>query len=241
MQLIQHATYEDVSKAAAREIAALIREKPEAVLGLATGSTPLGMYEELIRIHREEGLDLSQVTTFNLDEYYGLDRDHEQSYYQFMQEHFFQHVNIPQAQIHIPDGNPDDVDSYCREYEDMVRQAGGIDLQVLGIGTNGHIGFNEPADELIPHTHLTELASSTVEANARFFSRIEDVPRHAITMGMSTIMQAKRIMLLATGKTKAPIVKQLMTPSITTRVPASLLWLHGQVQVYVDEAAAAQL
>lgn len=241
MQLVKQSTYDDVSRAAAKEIATHIRKNPRIVLGLATGSTPIGLYRELVRFHREEALDFSQVTTFNLDEYYGVEPDHPQSYHRFMQEHLFARVNIPEDHIHIPDGNPKDIEAYCRHYETMIKEAGGIDIQVLGIGTNGHIGFNEPAEELKPHTHQVQLAPSTIEANARFFSSKEDVPRSAITMGMHTILQAKRILLLATGEAKAQIVKKLMRPVISTRVPASLLWLHDNVQIYVDDEAAQLL
>ena len=178
------------------------------------------------------------MTTFNLDEYYGIEPTHPQSYHRFMQDHFFAHVNIPEDHIHIPDPNPKDIEAYCRHYEGMIKEAGGIDIQILGIGTNGHIGFNEPADELKPYTHHIQLATSTIEANARFFSSKDNVPRSAITMGMHSILQAKRILLLATGGTKAPIVKKLLHPAISTRVPASLLWLHDNVQIYVDDQAA---
>lgn len=241
MQIIKHDTYDSVSQAVARVIAEQVRQKPQTVLGLATGSTPTGLYRELVRLHREEGLDFSRVTTFNLDEYYGLDHDHPQSYHQYMWEHLFSHINVPKEQIHIPDGKPEDVATYCRQYETMIQEAGCIDIQVLGVGSNGHIGFNEPADELEPYTHLVRLAHSTIEANARFFSSIEDVPRSAITMGICTILKARRIVLLATGKAKAPIIRKIMNSGISTFVPASLLRLHDDVEIYVDDEAAQLL
>lgn len=238
MQLIQHRTYENVSQAAAKIIANQIRQKPKTVLGLATGSTPIGLYRELIRYHREEELDFSQVTTFNLDEYYGLVPDHPQSYHTYMWEHLFSHLNIPEDRIHIPSGTPDDVKAYCESYETAIREAGGIDIQILGIGSNGHIGFNEPAEELEPYTHQVTLADATIEANSRFFSNKAEVPRSAITMGLRSIFQANKILLLATGESKASIVSRIFKPGITTQVPASLLQLHGDVLVFVDDEAA---
>lgn len=241
MEFIKQDTYASVSKVTADVIEAQIRSNPRTVLGLATGSTPIGLYQELIRRHQEEGLDFSQVTTFNLDEYYGLEPDHPQSYHHFMREQLFNHINVPEENIHIPDGKPEDVERYCREYEALITEVGGIDIQILGIGTNGHIGFNEPADELQPYTHLVELAQATIEANSRFFASQDDVPRQAVTMGIASILKAKQIMLLATGEAKAPIVGKIATSGITTHIPASLLHLHGNVRIYVDEAAAQRL
>lgn len=241
MQLVKCSTYEAVSRTVAEEIVRLVKDKPHAVLGLATGSTPIGLYQELIRFHRDEGVDFSRVTTFNLDEYYGLAPDHPQSYHYFMQKQLFDHLNIPEQNRHIPDGRPKDVEAFCQSYERLIEKAGGIDLQVLGIGENGHIGFNEPAGELQPGTHLVQLAEATIEANARFFNSRDEVPRQAITMGMRTILQAKRIVLLATGEKKASIVKKLMRSGITTQIPASLLRLHANVQIYADSEAAKLL
>lgn len=241
MELKKYADYDQMSEAVAKEIAAHVRRHPRTVLGLATGSTPIGLYRELIRHHREEQLDFSEVITFNLDEYYGIQSDHPQSYHRFMQDHFFAHVNIPEQHIHIPESQPEDVQSYCRRYDEMIEEAGGIDIQILGIGSNGHIGFNEPAEELQLHTHQVQLAPSTIEANSRFFSSPDEVPRSAITMGMRSILKARRIFLLASGEGKAPIVKKLMKPAISTRLPASLLWLHDNVQICVDGAAAQLL
>lgn len=241
MQFQTFDTYEALSKAAAVAIAEEVRANPRAVLGLATGSTPLGLYRELIRLHREEGLSFAQVKTFNLDEYYGLAPDHSQSYHHFMWENLFSHIDISKENINIPSGTPDDVDAYCRAYDARINEVGGIDLQILGIGTNGHIGFNEPGEELTPRCHRVQLAEATIEANARFFDNAADVPRTAITMGMESILQAKKIMLLANGEAKAPVIGKLQTSGITTKIPATLLRLHRHVHVYVDAAAASQL
>lgn len=240
MKLIIEKNYEDMSQKAATIIAKSIREKPDLVLGLATGSTPIGTYKELIRMHKEEGLDFSQVTTFNLDEYIGLAPEDVQSYYHFMFETLFNHINIKKENIHIPDGKTEDIESFCRKYEADIKNSGGIDLQILGIGVNGHIGFNEPAEELIFDTHLTDLAEETIKSNSRFFDSPEEVPRKAITMGIGSIMRAKKIMLLANGKNKAPIISQLVeNNAVTTQNPASLLKLHHDVVVLVDEEAAS--
>lgn len=240
MRFFKHATPQDVSREVAKKIAAAIRENPRTVLGLASGSTPVGLYHELIRYHREEGLDFSQVTTFNLDEYYGLEPDHPHSYHTFMKEELLDHINVPEKNIHIPNGKVESIAAFCEQYERAIAEAGGIDIQILGVGTNGHVGFNEPADELQPYTHFVQLAPSTIDANARFFPSRDDVPRSAITMGMSTILGARRIYLLALGTTKAPIIKKIMQSGITTRIPASLLRLHRDAEVHVD-AEAAQL
>ncbi|GIQ69935.1 glucosamine-6-phosphate deaminase [Xylanibacillus composti] len=232
---------EAVGIAAADQISRLLQEKPTCVLGLATGGTPLGTYRELIRRHQTGELEMSRVTTFNLDEYYGLDRDHPQSYWQYMQEHLFRSLPIPEERIHMPPGKPEQVEASCLEYEQEIEQAGGIDLQLLGIGANGHIGFNEPAESLQPATHLAKLAESTVQANARFFASPEEVPQYAITMGIGTIMKAKRIVLLATGEAKAEILSKLYTSPITTRLPASMLHMHPHVTILADREAGSLL
>lgn len=237
MKLQMAKTKGEVSQLAADEIQQIIKEKPQAVLGLATGSTPIGTYQELIRRYQEGKIDFSQVRTFNLDEYYGLDSHHPQSYHTFMRQMLFNHINVKEQNIYIPSGSPEDVVKYCRAYEQKIEEAGGIDLQILGIGQNGHIGFNEPAGELQPDTHLVRLASETIEANARFFERKEDVPRYAITMGIQTILKAKKLLLLVTGKEKAEIVQKLFDSGITTDIPASLLKLHSNVTVLVDAEA----
>lgn len=243
MKLRQVETEYEVSRLAADYIEETIKqsiiEREQAVLGLATGSTPVGTYQELIRRHQQGGLDFHKVTTFNLDEYYGLDSQHPQSYATFMREQLFDHINVPKEQIHIPSGTPEDIASYCKEYEQRIEQAGGIDLQLLGIGRNGHIGFNEPASELQPDTHLVKLAQETIEANARFFEHVEDVPQYAVTMGIQTIMKAKKVLLLAIGEEKAEIIQKLVTSGITTDIPASLLKLHPDVTIIVDRAAGS--
>lgn len=244
MQVVKHATYDDMSQAVAKIIATEVRNNPSAVLCLATGSTPIGIYEELIRLHREAGLDFSNVTSFNLDEYYGLDKHHPQSYSYFMWEHLFAHVNIPEENIHhirVPSNKLEDVDKYCQEYELKIKKAGGFDILIDGIGLNGHIGFNEPADELKPYTHLVDLAQSTIKANSRFFSSIDEAPRHALTMGIATILGAKRIMLVASGGHKAEIVNKIMHSNITTQNPASFLHLHHDTEIHVDSEAAQLL
>lgn len=231
----------EVSVKAADMIQEVVEQNERPVLGLATGSTPLGMYRELIDRYQAGEIDFSAVRTFNLDEYYGLAPDHPQSYYQFMMKSFFEHVNVPLEQIHIPHGKPTDVQAYCQQYDAWIEKAGGIDLQILGIGVNGHIGFNEPADELQPFTHLVRLKEETIEANARFFERREDVPQYAITMGIRNILQAKKIILLAIGEDKAAAVAGMLNAGITTRLPATFLQLHDHVHVLVDEAAASKL
>ncbi|WP_422445094.1 glucosamine-6-phosphate deaminase [Thermoanaerobacterium sp. DL9XJH110] len=242
MQLIIEKSFSDMSSRAAGIIAGEIIKKPDLVLGLATGSTPLGTYRELIRMHREEGLDFSGVVTFNLDEYYGLSPDNPQSYHYYMYENFFKHINIKPENIHIPDGMAEDVEAHCRKYDEEIARYGGIDLQLLGIGRNGHIGFNEPGDELLTVTHLTELTQDTIRANSRFFNSIEEVPKKAITMGLGTIMQAKKILLLASGENKARIMAELLgEEAVSTKVPASFLLLHQDVTVIIDEEAAKLL
>lgn len=233
------------AQAVAKQVADIIEEtikaKPNCVLGLATGSTPIPTYQELIKRHREGRIDFSQVRTFNLDEYYGLKPDHPQSYAYFMEENLFKHINISKANVHIPSGTPDDLEAYCQEFEQSVIDNGGIDLQLLGIGQNGHIGFNEPADELQARTHLVRLADNTIEANARFFASREEVPEYAITMGMGTILSARKILLVAEGNSKAAIIRQLFDSGITTRIPASFLRLHQDVTILVDQKAASLL
>ncbi|MCA9171368.1 MAG: glucosamine-6-phosphate deaminase, partial [Planctomycetales bacterium] len=199
MRVIIRDDYEEISRAAARDVARLLNSKPNAVLGLATGSTPLGIYRELVRMHRDEGLDFSKVTTFNLDEYVGLTPSNPQSYHYFMHEQLFQHINIARQNIHIPSGTTDNYDAFCVWYEQRIVDCGGIDLQVLGIGSDGHIAFNEPSSSLGSRTRLKTLAKQTIQDNARFFSRPEDVPIYAVTMGVGTILEARSILLVASG------------------------------------------
>jgi len=233
--------YQHLSKKAANLVASQIGLKPNSVLGLATGSTPEGMYQELVRLHHEDDLDFNEVVTFNLDEYYGLDKDNPQSYYYFMVKNLFSLVNIRPENIHIPNGKAVDIEMECRQYEKAIKSTGGIDLQVLGIGRNGHIGFNEPDVKFEAITHLVYLDEETIEDNSRFFERVEDVPKTAISMGIKTIMQSKKILLLASGKEKAEIVKEALQGGITPETPASVIQLHPDVTVILDKEAAVLL
>lgn len=241
MRVIIQPSELEVSQRAAQFVARLIRYKPSCVLGLATGTTPLAMYRELIRLHREEGLDFSRVTTFNLDEYVGLGPSDPHSYRYFMQEHLFNHVNIPPQQTHFPDGRALDFAASCLAYEHRIKDSGGIDLQVLGIGSDGHIAFNEPGSSLGSRTRLKTLASETVKDNSRFFESIDQVPRLAITMGVGTILESKQCMLLALGTKKARAIRDTIEGPITAQVTASALQLHRDVIVVLDEDAASLL
>lgn len=231
--------YEAMSKKAALMVASQIILNPKSVLGLATGSTPIGMYNELVTMFKKGEIDFSEVTTFNLDEYYGLPRDHESSYYRYMMDNFFGHVNIPQHQVHIPNGMAKNVVKECLEYEEKIRIAGGIDLQILGIGANGHIGFNEPGDKLNVTTHLVGLTEKTINDNSRFFEREEDVPREALSVGIATIMKAKKIVLLASGRNKAEAIREMVSGYVNTQVPASILQTHPELTLIVDKEAGA--
>lgn len=241
MEVIIRPTSQEASVLGARVLAALVRKKPRAVLGLATGSTPLALYRELIRLHREEKLDFSGVTTFNLDEYLGLAPDHQASYHHFMHENLFRHINVRPEHIHIPDGLANDVPASCAEYEKRIADAGGIDAQVLGLGGDGHIGFNEPSSSLASRTRIKTLTPRTRADNARFFSRPEDVPLHVITMGVGTIMAARSILLLAFGAKKASAVRQSVEGPITANAPGSILQMHPAAQVLLDEESAGNL
>jgi glucosamine-6-phosphate deaminase len=241
LELIIQPDSEAASRLAARAVVRLLREKPAAVLGLATGSTPLRLYQELIRLHQEQQIDFSGVTTFNLDEYVGLPREHVQSYHSFMWENLFRHVNIDPQKVHIPDGLTPDVPACCQDYERKILGAGGIDLQVLGIGTDGHLGFNEPGSSLASRTRIKTLTSQTRRDNARFFGSVAQVPYHAITMGVGTVMEARQCLLLAFGAVKAPAVAQAVEGPITAMHPASILQMHPAVRVFLDEPAAASL
>jgi glucosamine-6-phosphate deaminase len=241
MEVIITRDYDEMSQVAAQIIRRQVIRKPDSVLGLATGSTPLGTYKEMIRMHREEGLDFSKITTFNLDEYLGLPPAHPQSYRYFMNENLFKHINISPSRIFIPNGMAEDIDSYCQWYEEQIKKAGGIDLQLLGIGSDGHIAFNEPGSSLGSRTRLKTLTESTIRDNARFFDRKEDVPCFAITMGVGTIFEARDIVLIANGKKKAAVCAKFIEGPVTARVTASRLQLHPHVLVVLDEAAASQL
>ncbi|HEX8372069.1 MAG TPA: glucosamine-6-phosphate deaminase [Chthoniobacterales bacterium] len=243
MEVIIQPNAETASLLAAAQIARLLRKKPDAVLGLATGSTPLALYQELIRLHREQGLDFSAARFFNLDEYLGLGPDHPASYASFMRMHLFDPLGIDPACTHIPSGlvGGPDVEEHCAIYEKQIRNAGGIDLQVLGIGSDGHIGFNEPGSSLSSRTRIKTLTRSTREDNARFFSSRDEVPLHVITMGIGTIMEARNISLLAFGNAKADAVAGAVEGPITASQPASILQMHPSVKMYLDEPAAGKL
>jgi len=242
MEIIIQQNKQAASVAAARVVARLVREKPDAVLGLATGSTPLPLYAELIRMHREEGLDFSAVTTFNLDEYVGLEKEHAQSYHSFMWQNLFSHININPDKIHIPDGMTTDVPACCAAYEQAIVDAGGIDLQILGIGSDGHIGFNEPTSSFASRTRIKTLTQETVADNARFFDGDESkVPRHCITMGIGTIMAARSNIMLAFGGGKAEAIAAMVEGPVAAMAPASILQHHRNAKVFIDDAAAAQL
>ena len=233
---------DELARQAARMIASAVRAKPKITLGLATGGTMVGIYKELVRLHQQESLDFSQVTTFNLDEYLGLPSAHPQSFNYFMREQFFDHVNISAKNIHIPDGTiSKDYDGYAAGYEEAIRKAGGIDLQLLGIGRNGHIGFNEPTSSIGSRTRLKVLTHETIEDNRKFFAPGENIPRCAITMGIGTILEARKILLLATGTSKAMAVAKSIEGPIASAVSASALQLHPDVTFLVDEGAASQL
>ena len=234
MKKILCKTYDDMSRQAAQLIIDQIHAKPDSVLGLATGSSPIGMYQALIEAYKAGTVDFSKAKSFNLDEYYPIAPDNDQSYHYFMQEHLFRHINLSES--HIPDGTAADVDRECAAYDKMIAEAGGIDLQVLGIGPNGHIGFNEPDNALFAGTHKTGLTQKTIQANARFFASIDDVPKMAITMGMGNILKAKKIVLLITGKNKTEVAEAIFNGKITCDIPASFLQLHPDTTVLIDES-----
>ncbi|NLK44200.1 MAG: glucosamine-6-phosphate deaminase [Tissierellia bacterium] len=238
MKIFVGKNYEEMSKIAAKIFIGAIKEKPNIVLGLATGSTPIGLYKELIRAHKEEGLDFSRVTSFNLDEYVGLSPEHPSSYGYYMKEELFDHVNILRGNTHIPDGKAENVEEYCKVYDEMIEKAGGIDIQLLGVGENGHIAFNEPDESLSLGTTIVKLTENTIEVNSRFFESIEEVPKTAISMGIGGILKAKKIVLLANGEKKAPVIKELLnTDRVSTKFPVSFLLLHPDVTIIVDEEA----
>lgn len=240
MKLIVCENYEEMSRCAADVVADVMKAKRDCVLGLATGSTPVGMYKELARRYAEGELDFSTVRSVNLDEYYPIAPDNAQSYRYFMNTNFFDHINIDKAQTHVPNGAAADPEEECRAYEEVIASMGQVDIQVLGIGQNGHIGFNEPDEALYPLTHLTGLTESTLKANARFFSEDEVMPTSALTMGMGTILRAKKILILANGEAKADAVKTLLDGMVTTACPASFLNLHDDVVVICDRAAVSK-
>ncbi len=252
MLVVVHENYDAMSKKGAEIIASRIRRKPNLVLGLATGSTPVGVYKELIKLHKNEGLDFSKVVTFNLDEYVGLPPEHDQSYHYFMKDNLFKDININPSNVHVPQGMFGDLKissfetdpkivQFCDWYEDEIKRYGGVDIQVLGIGGNGHIAFNEPGSSLGSRTRIKTLTEKTVKDNARFFKSINDVPRYAITMGVGTIMEAKELLLVANGAGKADAIKAAVEGPVTAMCPASALQLHRKAIILADKPAASKL
>ena len=232
--------YQDVSRKAANIMSAQIIMKPDAVLGLATGSTPVGMYAQLAEWYRKGDLDFSKVTTVNLDEYKGLSGDNDQSYRYFMNRNLFDHVNIDKARTFVPDGLEEDSEKACAQYNEVIHEIGGVDMQLLGIGGNGHIGFNEPGSAFEKETHCVDLTESTIRANARFFDSMDEVPKQAYTMGIKTIMMAKKILIVVSGEDKAETVKNAFFGPVTPQVPASILQMHPDVTIVADEAALSK-
>jgi glucosamine-6-phosphate deaminase len=240
MEIYRAKNYQDMSRKAANIISAQIIMKPDCVLGLATGSSPIGAYEQLVEWYKKGDLDFSRVTTVNLDEYKGISRENSQSYYYFMNDNLFSHVNIDRSKTFLPDGMEEDSEKACRQYDEIVHSLGGVDLQLLGLGHNGHIGFNEPGIAFEKGTHCVTLTERTIKANMRFFLSEDDVPRQAYTMGIKTIMSAHKILLVVSGEEKADIVKEAFFGPITPQVPASVLQLHNDVTIVADEAALSK-
>ncbi len=241
MRIIKTKDYDDMSRKAANVISAVMTEKPACVLGLATGSSPIGTYKNLIKRYENGDLDFSQVTTVNLDEYKGLDHDNDQSYYYFMRENLFKHVNINMERTNVPNGMEPDSEKACQAYNEIIHSVGQIDMQLLGIGHDGHIGFNEPADHFPKETHCVDLTETTINANARFFASREDVPTQAYTMGIQTIMSAKKVLMVASGADKADIIAQAFFGPVTPQVPASILQFHPDFILVADEAALSKV
>lgn len=240
MRIYKAADYNDMSRIAANVIASQVVMKPDCVLGLATGSTPIGTYKNLVEKYENGDLDFSAVTTVNLDEYKGLPRENDQSYYYFMHDNLFDHVNVKPENTHLPDGTKTDAEEECKNYEALIRKVGGQDLQLLGLGHNGHIGFNEPSDVFEKETHCVNLQERTIEANKRFFASADDVPKQAYTMGIGTIMQAKKILVVVSGEDKADTVAKAFFGPVTPEVPASILQFHPDVILVADEAALSK-
>lgn len=241
MKIICAKDYKDMSRKAANIISAQVILKPDCVLGLATGSTPIGTYEQLVDWYNKGDIDFSGITTVNLDEYKGISRENDQSYYYFMNHHLFSKVNVNKERTFLPDGMEPDSQKACDDYNRIIHSVGGIDLQLLGLGHNGHIGFNEPANFFEPETHCVDLTESTIEANKRFFASIDDVPKQAYTMGIKTIMQAKKVLVVVSGADKADIVKEAFFGPVTPRVQASVLQFHNDVTIVADEAALSKV
>ena len=241
MKIYETKDYQEMSRQAANILSAQVILKPDCVLGLATGSTPIGTYDQLVDWYNKGDVDFSQVRTVNLDEYRGLTRDNDQSYYYFMHQHLFARVNIKLEKTNVPDGTQEDAEKECARYEALIESMGGVDIQLLGLGHNGHIGFNEPAADFAVTTHCVDLTESTIEANKRFFESADDVPRQAYTMGIGTIMKAKKILLVVNGEGKADIVAKAFFGPVTPEVPASILQLHRDVTIVADKAALSKI
>ena len=237
MRIIRTKNYDEMSRKAAAIIAAQVIHKPNCVLGLATGGTPVGTYKYLVEWYKSGDLDFSEVSTVNLDEYRGLPREHRESYWSFMHRNLFDHVNIPQDRINLPDGTNMDADAECKRYDAVIASMGGVDLQLLGIGHDGHIGFNEPSDAVDMGTHCVDLTEETIEANKRFFASRDEVPRQAYTMGTHTIMSARKVLMIVSGKDKAGIIKKAFFGPVTPHVPASILQMHPNFVLVADEDA----
>ncbi|MBR5270676.1 MAG: glucosamine-6-phosphate deaminase [Clostridia bacterium] len=237
MKFIVCENYEEMSKKAAEIMADVIKNKPDCVLGLATGSTPTGTYQELIKMNKSGEISFNNVVSYNLDEYYPISPDNDQSYRYFMNDNLFNHIDIKMENTHVLNGEAEDADAECRAYDEAIKNAGGIDIQILGIGRNGHIAFNEPAEALIAPTHKTGLTEDTIDANSRFFESADLVPRHSLTMGMASIFGAKKIILLANGASKKEAIKDLLSDEIKTSNPATLLKLHHDVTILCDKEA----
>ncbi len=237
LKIIVCENYEEMSRQAAKIVSSQLIVKPNSILGLATGSTPIGLYQNLIQMNKKGEIDFSEVKTFNLDEYYPIKKSNDQSYDYFMNEQLFSKVNIDKKNIDIPNGEADDPVIECERYENELSKIGGVDLQVLGIGQNGHIAFNEPDENLVAVTHLTDLTQNTIEANARFFESADDVPKKALTMGMGSILKAKKIIILANGANKAKAVSELLNDNINTSNPATMLKVHQDVTLICDKEA----
>lgn len=241
MRIYETANYEEMSRKAANILSAQVISKPDSVLGLATGSTPIGMYDQLVKWYNKGDVDFSEVKTVNLDEYKGLARDNDQSYYYFMHKHLFDRVNINPDNTNVPDGTQMDSEKECARYEKLIESMGGVDIQLLGIGRNGHIGFNEPDNCFAKTTHCVDLTESTIEANKRFFASADDVPRQAYTMGIGTIMKAKKILLIVNGEDKADALAKAVYGPVTPEVPASILQFHNDVVIVADQAALSKM
>ncbi|MCI7704102.1 MAG: glucosamine-6-phosphate deaminase [Clostridiales bacterium] len=237
MRIIRTKNYDEMSRKAAAIIAAQVIHKPNCVLGLATGGTPVGTYKNLVEWYKSGDLDFSEVSTVNLDEYRGLPREHRESYWSFMHRNLFDHVNIPQDRINLPDGTNMDADAECKRYDAVIASMGGVDLQLLGIGHDGHIGFNEPSDAFDMGTHCVDLTEETIEANKRFFASRDEVPRQAYTMGTHTIMSARKVLMIVSGRDKAEIIKKAFFGPVTPHVPASILQMHPNFVLVADEDA----